>query len=209
MTGENDRKGWKIMSIRDDLLAWADQFENDHYVFEMYGANFTVDLDRATVENVLDIAITLVDRVAAAKGDLHTTEYEELEERVRQKYPEDGAWLFHTVMEAFLDDHLFGRYRDIEPMIAKLSPRGYPIGSAAYLLTVRPDLRELIYAVIRHVDDVEEIYASLIYTFFLGVLAKGWGEGNGWKKTEKGWAWHNALADNSDGNDAGQQRDQC
>lgn len=189
MTEENDGRGWKMMSIREDLITWADQFENDHYVFEMYGANFTVDLDRPTVEAVLDIAITLVDRVVAAKGELHTSEYEELEAKVRQEHPDNSSWVFHTMMRAFLDDRLFGRYRDIEPMIAKLSPRGYPMGSAAYMFTVRPELHELIYAVIRHVDDVEEIYASLIYTFFLGVLAKGWGEGNGWKKTENGWQW--------------------
>jgi hypothetical protein len=92
-------------------------------------------------------------------------------------------------LEALRDDHLFGRYRDIEPMIGRLSPRGYPAGSAAYLLMVRPELHKLIYAVIRHVDDVEENYVSLVYTFFIGILAKGWGEGNGWRKTPTGWQW--------------------
>ena len=161
------------MSIREDLLLWAGQFENDHYVFEAYGDEYTVDLPRETVEAAIDIAITLVDRVVAAKGDLHTAEYEALEARVK----------------AYGDDHLFGRYRDIEPMIGRLSPRGYPAGSAAYLLTVRPELHKLIYAVIRHVDDVEENYVSLVYTFFIGILAKGWGEGNGWRKTPTGWQW--------------------
>lgn len=177
------------MSIKENLVAWADQFENDHYVFEAYGDEYTVDLDRGTVETIIDIAITLVDRVVAAKEELHSAEYEALEARVREKYPEDSAWLFHTVLKAYGDDHLFGRYRDIEPMIAKLSPRGYPSGSAGYLLTVRPELHKLIYAVIRHIDDVEENYVSLVYTFFIGVLAKGWAEGNGWRKTHTGWQW--------------------
>ena len=79
--------------------------------------------------------------------------------------------------------------------------------SAAYLLTVRPELHELIYAVIRHVDAVEEEYESLVYTFFLGTLAKGWGEGNGWTKTEKGWVWKNALADNTNRDEPDQQHD--
>ena len=175
------------MAIREDLLLWADQFENDHYVFEAYGDEYTVDLEREKVEAAIDIAITLVDRVVEAKGELHTAEYEALETKVRREHPED--WLFHTVLEAYSDDNLFGRYRDIEPMIAKLSPRGYPTCSAAYLLTVRPELHKLIYAVIRHVDDVEENYVSLVFTFFIGILAKGWGEGNGWKKTENGWQW--------------------
>jgi hypothetical protein len=39
------------------------------------------------------------------------------------------------------------------------------------------------------VDDVEENYVSLVYTFFIGILAKGWGEGNGWRKTPTGWQW--------------------
>ena len=175
------------MGIREDLLLWAGQFKNDHYVFVAYGDEYTVDLPRETVEAAIDIAITLVDRVVAAKGDLHTAEYEALEARVRQEHPED--WLFRTVLQAYGDDHLFGRYRDIEPMIGRLSPRGYPAGSAAYLLMVRPELHKLIYAVIRHVDDVEENYVSLVYTFFIGILAKGWGEGNGWRKTPTGWQW--------------------
>ena len=57
------------MSIREDLLLWAGQFENDHYVFEAYGDEYTVDLPRETVEAAIDIAITLVDRAVAAKGD--------------------------------------------------------------------------------------------------------------------------------------------
>ena len=179
------------MSIRESILAWADQFENDHYTFNLYGEKYIVDLPRETVEDILDISITLVNRVVAAKGDLHTAEYEKLETRIRKTYPEDSAWLLHIVMEVIHNDHLFGHYRDIEPMIGKLSPRGYPIDSAAYLLLVRPELQQLVYAVIRHVDDVEENYDSLAYTFFLGTLAKGWGVGNGWSKNEKGnWVWN-------------------
>ena len=178
------------MTTREALLAWVDQFENDHYEFEAYGDRYIVNLEREKVEAAIDIAITLVNRVVAAKGDLHTAEYEELEARVRREHPEDSGWLFHIVLQAVSDDRLFGRYRDIEPMIAKLSPRGYPMGSAAYLLMVRPELHKLIYAVIRHVDDAEENYKSLVYTFFIGILAKGWGEGNGWTKTDEGnWMW--------------------
>jgi len=180
----------RTMTTREALLAWVDQFENDHYEFEAYGDRYIVNLEREKVEAAIDIAITLVNRVVAAKGDLHTAEYEVLEARVRREHPEDSGWLFHIVLQAVSDDRLFGRYRDIEPMIAKLSPKGYPMGSAAYLLMVRPELHKLIYAVIRHVDDVEENYMSLVYTFFIGILAKGWGEGNGWTKTDEGnWVW--------------------
>ena len=178
------------MSTRELILAWAEQFQNDHYSFDLYGVNYTVDLPRDTMEAVLDISISLVDRVVAAKGDLRTAEYEELEARVRKKYPEESAWLLHIVLEVILDEHLFGRYKDIELMLGKLSPRGYPIDSAAYLLLVRPELLKLVYAVIRHVDDAEENYESLVFTFFLGTLAKGWGVGNGWSKTDNGnWVW--------------------
>ena len=178
------------MSTRDHILAWVDQFENDHYTFDLYGQNYTVHLPRETVEAVLNISITLVDRVVAAKGELHTADYEELEAKVRKQYPEDSAWLLHIIMEVVFDDHLFGRYKDIEPLIGKLMPRGYPMGSAPYLLLVRPELQQLVYAVIRHVDDAEENYESLVYTFFVSTLAKGWGEGGGWSKTEEGnWMW--------------------
>ena len=75
-------------------------------------------------------------------------------------------------------------------MIGELSPRGYLAESAAYMFTVRFSIQELIYAIIRHVDDIEENYNSLVYTFFLGVMAKGWGEGYGWSKTAEGnWRW--------------------
>ena len=165
------------MNAREMVLSWMDQFENDHYEFDVYGEMVKVDLPRATVEKVMDISIFLVDRVVAAKGELSTAEYEELEENARKKYPDDSSWLFHVVMDAFLNERLFGWYMDIEPMIGDLMPRGYSRESAAYLLTVRPEIHKLIYAVIRHVDDIEENYNSLVYTFFLGVIAKGWGEG--------------------------------
>ena len=178
------------MNIREKLLAWIDQFDNDHYEFDLYGEPVSVDLERDIVEKVMDISILLVDRVVAARGELTTAEYEKLEEEIRTKYPEDDSWLFHLILQAFHDDHLFGRYKDIEEMIGELMPRGYPMGSAAYLFTVRPELHKVIYAVIRHVDDVEEEYESLVYSFFLGVLTKGWGEGFGWSKTEEGnWRW--------------------
>ena len=191
------------MSIREALLTWIDQFENDHYVFDIYGETVTVDLPRETVEQVMDIAILLVDRVVEAQGDLATAEYEELEAAVRKEYPDDSEWVFHVGMEAFCNDRLVGKYRDIEPMVAKLMPRGYPPGSAAYLFTVHFELEELIYAVIRHVDDVKENYDSLVFTFFAGVLTKGWGEGLGWSKTEEGnWQW-TRREEHTDENDIG------
>lgn len=174
-------------NIKEILLCWADQFENDHYTFDIYGNEFIVDLPRETVEAVMDIAILLIDRVVAAKGELHTAEYEAIERDMQEKYPND--WILHTVLHIHGDEHLFARYKDIEPMIAKLYPRGYPMGSAAYLLTVRPGLHELIYAAIRHVDDAEKDYTSLVFTVFLGILAKGWGEGNGWSKENGNWVW--------------------
>jgi hypothetical protein len=175
---------------REGILLWADQFENDHYTLELYGKKFTVDLPRKTVEAILDISILLVDRVLASKDVLHTAEYEEVERRIRLKYPKDSEWSLHTVLDIICNDHLFGPYKDIEPMIRKLMPRGYPIDSAAYLLMVRPELYKLIYAIIRNVDIVEDNYASMVYTFFVCTLAKGWGEGNGWKKNADGsWEW--------------------
>ena len=181
------------MRTREAFLAWMNQFENNHYVFDVYGETVTVDLARETVEKVMDISLLLVDRVVAAQAELTTAEYEALENKVRKEYPEDGAWMFHLMLEAVLDDHLFGRYKDIEPMIGKLMPRGYPMGSAPYLIVVRPEIHELIYAVIRHVDNVEEDYVSLAYTFFIGTLTKGWGTGFGWSKMEnRNWEWRNS-----------------
>ena len=117
---------------------------------------------------------------------------EELEENVRKRHP-DQSWLVYSMLGAVVNDRLYGRYKDIEPMIGRLMPRGYPVGSAAYLFTVRPELQELIYVVIRRVDDAKENYESLVYTFFLGVLTKGWGEGFGWSKLDNGnWAWESS-----------------
>ena len=178
------------MGFRETIHEWMDQFENDHYEFNVYGKTVKVNLARETMEKVLDISIILCDRVVEAQGELTTAEYEALEESVREQYPSDDAWTFFLVLKAFEDEKLFGRYKDIEPMIANLSSRDYPRGSAAYLLTVRPEIHMLIYAVIRHVDDIKENYESLAYTFFIGVLTKGWGEGLGWSKTKDGnWEW--------------------
>ena len=157
------------MDARKALLSWIDKFENDHYEYDVYGEMVKVDLPRESVEKLIDISILLVDRVVAAKGELSTAEYEGLEEDIRKKYPNDEAWLQHVALNAVTNDRLFGRYRDIERMIGELSPRGYPADS---------------------VDDVKENYNSLVYTFFLGVMAKGWGEGYGWSKTAEGnWHW--------------------
>ena len=184
----------QFKNTREDLLAWMDQFENDHYVFDVYGETVAVDLPRETMEKVLDISILLVDRVVASQGDLKTEEYVSLEKQVHKEYTDESSWLLHVVMEAVLNEHLFGRYRDIEPMLGKLKPRGCSMESASYLLVVRIEFQKLIYAVIRHVDDVRENYGSLVYTFFIGVLAKGWGEGFGWTKTENGnWEWKNST----------------
>lgn len=180
------------MEIRDTILAWADQFGNGPYVIEEYGAKYSVNVPRDLVEAVLDIAIILADRVleACRKKELRTAEYKELEDKIREKYPDNGEWLLHTVMEAVQDDHLWGRYKDIEPMVGKLEPRGYPFGSAPYMLVMRPEIYSIIYAVVRNVDDAESVHDSLVYTFFICVLAKGWGEGQGWAKAENGtWKW--------------------
>ena len=175
---------------KEALLAWADQFENNHYVFDVYGEPVTVYLPRDTVEKVMDISLLLLDRVVAAHGEITTAEYLELEENVRGKCLDDGEWILHIVMKAAGNNHLFGRYKDIEPMIGKLNPRGYPMGTVAYLMLVRPEIHKLIYAVIRHADDAREHYESLAYTFFIGILAKCWGTGYGWSKTEKdNWVW--------------------
>ena len=189
----------RAMDVRETFLAWMDQFENDHYEFDVYGEKVTVDLARDTVEKVVDIALLLCDHVAAAQDELTSADYEEMEENVRKQNPDDSAWLFHVVMKAVLDEKLFRRYRDIEPMVAALNPRDYPSGSAAYLLTVKPKILELIYAVIRQVDTIEENYISLAYTFFIGVLTKGWGVGFGWSKTENGgWQWKNSSCDSDE-----------
>ena len=182
------------MSAKERLLAWVDQFDNDHYEVDVYGEKVTVDdLPRETVEKVIDITLLLMDRVVEAQGEVTTAEYEELEKKVRKEYPKKSEWVFHVMLRAVQSEKLFGRYKDIEPMIGKLQPRGYPMDSAPYLLTVRPELHELIYAVIRHVDDVKENYDSLAYTFFIGVLTKCWGEGFGWSKDQEGnWTWRNS-----------------
>ena len=194
---------------KEGLLIWADQFENDHYVLDVYGEQVTIDLSRQTVEEVMDISLTLVDRVVMANGELTTAEYMELEEKVREQYPEDGSWLLHIVMEAVRNDRLFGRYKDIEPQIGALNPRGYPMGTAAYLLLVRPEIHKLIYAVIRHVDDAVENYKTLVYTFMAGILTKCWGVGFGWSKNEEGnWVWHNSESnDENGGENQGQKTD--
>ena len=161
------------MSVKEDLLAWMDKFPNNHYVLDVYGETVTVDLPKEIVIKLIDISILLVDRVVDAKDELRTAEYEDMEARVRKEYSEDGAWLLHVIMKAVSDDHLFGRYRDVEPMIGELMPRGYPMESAAYLLMVRPEIHKLIYAVIRHVDDVKENYNSLVYTFWSAYSQRG------------------------------------
>ena len=177
------------VNVREDLLTWMDQFENDHYVFDVYGETVSVDLPREKVEKVMDISIYLIDCVVAAQKELKTSEYIKLEKSVRKKYPDEKGWLFHVILEVVKDDHLFGRYREVEHMIGELEPRGYPMGSAAYTLLVRPEIDKLIYTVLRHVDDITENYKSLVYTFFVCVLAKCWGMGFGWYITEDGdWA---------------------
>ena len=181
------------MNIRETILEWTEQFGNGPYVIEEFGTKYTVDVPRNLAEAVLDISILLADRVleSCRKKELCTAEYKELEDKIREKYPDNGDWLFHTVMEAVLDDHLWGRYKDIEAMVGKLKPRGYPFGSAPYLLVMRPEIDALIYAIIRTVDEAESCYDSLVYTFFICILAKGWGEGNGWSKSKEGkWEWH-------------------
>ena len=235
--GTNKMKDTRDSDIRDIILDWADQFENDHYSFNLYGSKFSLTLPRETVEAVLDISITLVDRIVAAKGELHKSDYQEFEKRVigctvedkakeeteegKEKEEEEmvsasssdsssdsssnsqnsfsnsslnsslnrsdsssvsssnvigGDWFFSLILEAVFDKRLFGRYEDIEQMIADLMPQKK--NTATYMFLIKPELHKLIYAAIRHVDDVEKNYNSLVYTFFLGVLAKCWGERN-------------------------------
>ena len=47
-----------------------------------------------------------------------------------------------------------------------------------------------IYVVIRNVDNIKQTYRTWAYSFLLGVLTKGWGEGFGWSKDKSGnWVW--------------------
>lgn len=179
------------MTVRDTLLAWMDQFENGHYEFDVYGENVSIDLPRDTVEKIMDISLQLCDRVVEAKGELSSAEYENLESIIRKEHPDD-KYQFFVVEEAVHNERLYGRYNDIESKIFDLNLRGYPTDSAACILTVVIEIRKLIYAVIRHVDDAEDNYLSLAYTFFIGVLTIGWGEGLGWSKDKEGnWSWNN------------------
>ena len=68
----------RAMDVRETFLAWMDQFENDHYEFDVYGEKVTVDLTKDTVEKVVDIALLLCDRVAAAQDELTSADYEEM-----------------------------------------------------------------------------------------------------------------------------------
>ena len=184
------------MNARKNLLAWIDQFENDHYEFDVYGRTISVDLPRKTVEKVMDIALLLVDRVVAAKGDLTTAEYEEHEKNIHKKYPDESEWLHHVILSAVSNDRLFDRYRDIAAMVGELEPHGIPAGSAAYLLMISEDINSVIYAVVRCVDEVEEKYESLAYTFLICILARGWGEAYGWSKTQDGkWTWKSIVTE--------------
>ena len=74
------------MDAKKALLAWMDQFQNDHYVLDVYGESVTVDLPKETVTKLIYISISLVDRVVEAKDELHTAEYEDMEERIRKEY---------------------------------------------------------------------------------------------------------------------------
>ena len=87
------------MTVRDTLLAWIDQFENDHYEFDVYGENVSVDLPREKVEKVLDISLLLCDRVVEAKDELFMADYLNVEESIRQKCKDDKHWMFYLVDE--------------------------------------------------------------------------------------------------------------
>ncbi len=180
-----------MTNTREKIIKWIDQFENDHYEFDMYGEKVKVDLPREIVEKILDISILLVDRVVDAKGILHTSEYEKLEKKFKKENPD--TWLIRTVLEVVPDDHLFGRYRDIANMIGKLRPHNFPLRSATYLTMILPEIYELIYAAARCVDEAQESYTSLVYTFFLGVLGLCWGEGFGWRKENGNWVFKGAY----------------
>ena len=175
--------------IRSYLHEWVDQFEGDYYSYDVYGTPVTVNVDRETVEKLIDISADLVDTVVAAKEDLTTAEYETLEAE-QKKLHGDDTWLLYTVLEAKEKKRLWARYEPFIDRLTDLGPRDIPKGSASYLLMVKPNLEQLVYATIRHVDDVEENYVRLAYTFFILALAKGWGEGFGWKRREDGgWMW--------------------
>ncbi|MBQ8160804.1 MAG: hypothetical protein IJ083_08615 [Clostridia bacterium] len=179
---------------REGLIAWLNQFEGDHYTFDMYGVRFTVDLPRATAEKVMDIAFLLIDRIVEAQGELTGAEFQKLE--AEKGLMADGSDVLRVVMAAYADDHLFGRFRDIDAMIGRLQPKGAPLDSGFFQLVIRPELDLLIYAAIRHVDTVEKEYESLVYTVFLGFLSKGWGEGAGWCKGDDGnWHWQSQNDD--------------
>ena len=47
------------MGMKGALLAWADHFENDHYVFDVYGEQLTADVPRETVEKIIDISVEI------------------------------------------------------------------------------------------------------------------------------------------------------
>ncbi len=173
------------------VMEWIEPHKDNHYEYDFLGHEIKVDLPRDKVESILDISLLLVDRIQEAKGDLKSKEYIELEKRVREEHPSDSSWVLFTTLEAVSNDRLYGRYRDIELMIKKLNPRDLSTDSAAYRLMVRQDVQGMIYSIIRNVDDVDEEYINMVYTFFLGIMAKGWGEGLGWYKSEDGnWCWH-------------------
>lgn len=94
------------MTVRDTLLDWIDQFENDHYEFDIYGENVSVDLPRETVEKVLDISLLLCDRVVEAKGELFMADYLNLEESIQQKCKDDKHWITYR-FDAYLLDEIF------------------------------------------------------------------------------------------------------
>ena len=173
------------------VMKWIDPYKDNHYEYNFLGHEIKVDLPRDKVESILDISLLLVDRIQEAKGDLKTKEYIDLEERVRKEHHSDGDWVLFAASEVVKNDRLYGRYRDIELMIEQLHPRDLSTDSTAYMLMVRQDIRGMIYSVIRNVDVVDEEYVNLVYTFFLGIMAKGWGEGLGWYKGDEGnWCWH-------------------
>lgn len=43
------------------LQEWMDGFENDHYVYDIYGEEVTVGLDRKTIEELWKISIVAVE----------------------------------------------------------------------------------------------------------------------------------------------------
>ena len=183
--------GMKMDDARELVQEWIDCFEDNHYEFDLFGHQIKVDLPREKVESILEISLLLAKRIKEAQGDLKSEEYKELEERVRKEHPSNNDWVTFSVLEAVCNERLYGRYRDIEKMIDKLNPRDIPIDSASYMLMVRPDIQSLIYSMIRNVDDVDEKYESIVFSFFLALMAQGWGEGLGWYRCDAGnWCWH-------------------